>query len=143
MKRTNGERRRDVVEACRARFVGRTYEPGSRDCKHLGRHAMHGMGHKVALAKGVRYSTEAGGLRVMKRLGFANLMEAMDATGRPRIAPAAALPADILALKSEDGAAGFCCALAVYVGNGKAITFVNGEGVVASLTEAPLTGWRL
>lgn len=143
MKRTTGERRRDTVETCRARIVGKTYEPGSRDCKNLGQIALRAMGHVVRLAKGVRYSTEAGGLKALKRLGFGNLLDAMDATGCPRIAPAAALPADILALQVEGSASAFGCALAVYVGNGKAITFVGGEGVIAALTAPPLAAWRL
>lgn len=142
MRRTPEERRRDTVEACRTLIVGRAYEPGSRDCIRLSRHAMHGMGHRVSLTKGLRYSTEAGGLRALKRLGFKDLLEAMDATGRPRIAPAAALPADIIGMPSGD-ALGVC--LYVYAGNGKGIGFQEGHdvGVVVSLAQPPVAAWRL
>lgn len=143
MRRSPEERRRDTVEACHALIVGRPYEPGSRDCLKLARHAMHGMGHRLKeMLRGVRYRTEAGALRAMKARGYADLTSAVDATGRPRIAPASALPADLLLVKTEaDGA--FGGALAVYVGNGKVITFVDGVGAIGALKEPPLAAWRL
>lgn len=135
------ERRRDAVEACIARFVGKPYDPGVRDCIKLGSHNLHKMGRGVSLLKGVRYSTEAGGLKALRRLGFADLLEAVDATGLVRIAPASALAADLVALRTD--APGFGCGIAVYAGNGKVVTFDAGFGVVGALNEAPLTAWRV
>lgn len=141
-RRTKGERRRDAVEACRERFWGKDYKPGLRDCVRLAAHAMHHMGHGVSLMKGVRYSTEAGGLKALKKLGFDDLLSAVDATGLERIAPAAALPADLIALPSGD-ALGVC--LYVYAGNGKALGYKEDHDValMISLSEPPLTAWRL
>lgn len=134
-----------AVEACRDRFVGKTYEPRSnRDCIKLAAHAAHKMGRRISLTKGLRYSSEAGGLRVMRKLGFKTLLEAVDATGLKRIPAAAALPGDIIALKTEDENA-FGCALTVAFGNGRVIGFVNGYGHVMRVDtdDAYLAAWRL
>lgn len=134
-------RRQRAVEACVQRFVGKPYKPGVRDCVKLAGHAMHGMGRRVGLTKGVRYSSEAGALKALRTLGFKSLMEAVDKTGLPRIAPAAALPGDIIAMEADDGNA-FGCALVVYAGNGRVIGFHNGMGVVVQPANY-LAAWRV
>lgn len=124
------------------RFVGKSYQPGSRDCVKLAGHAMHKMGRRVSLTKGVRYTTEKGALKALLKAGFRNLMDAVDATGMARIAPAAALPGDIMALEA-DGV--FGCALAVYVGNNLVLTYQDGHDdcVRVRLETAPLAAWRV
>lgn len=141
-KKTKGERRRDAVEACRARFQDKPYQPGVRDCVKLASHALHKMGHRVGLTKGIKYQSEAGGLKVLRRLGFETLQDAMDATGRPRIAPAAAALGDILAFPSGD-ALGVC--LFVYAGNGKALGFKEDHPCAAMIKlEIPaIAAWKL
>ena len=134
-------RRQRAVDACVQRFAGKPYAPGSRDCVKLAGHALHKMGRRVGLTKGVRYTSERGALKALKALGFADLLAAMDATGRPRIAPAAALPGDILAL-AADGP--FGCGLAVYAGNGAALAYQDGHdgAVMLRLETPPLAAWR-
>lgn len=142
---THGDPRVLAVEACRDRFVGKTYAPRSnRDCIKLAVHAAHKMGRRISLTKGLRYSSEAGGLRVMRKLGFKTLLEAVDATGLKRIPAAAALPGDIIALKTDDANA-FGCALTVAFGNGRVIGFVNGYGHILRVDadDAYLAAWRL
>lgn len=139
-KLTKGERRRDAVEACRVLIEGKAYDPGKRDCLKLLLKAVRSMGGSTAVAKGARYTTEAGALRELRKRGFDDLPSAIDAAGLVRIAPAAALPADILGLRTEESAFGI--AVAIYAGNGKVVTFAGGSGITGKLLETPLTAWR-
>ena len=134
-------RRAAAAQACIDRFNGKPYEAGKRDCIKLAGHSMHRLGRRVGLTKGLRYSSEAGGLRAMRKLGFKDLAEAVDAAGLERIAPAAALPGDIIALAAE-GESAFGCALTVAVGNGRVLGFQNGVGVVMQPL-AYLAAWRV
>lgn len=139
-KRTKGERRRDTVEACQTLIVGKPYTPGTRDCLRLLLKAVRSMGGSTTLAKGAKYTTEAGALRELKKRGFNDLPSALDAAGLVRIAPAAALPADILGLRTAESSFGI--AVAIYAGNGKAVTFAEGVGMTGKLQETPLMAWR-
>lgn len=116
-------RRQQAVEACRARFDGKAYEPGSRDCAKLAAHALHKQGRRVGLLKGVRYHSELGALKVLRKLGFSSLMDAVDALGLERIPPAAARPGDLIAVPGEGA---FGCALMVQADNGRVFGFSNG-----------------
>lgn len=133
--------RQQAVEACLARFHGQPYRPGSADCARLAEAAMTAQGVKVWILKGLRWSTEAGALRALRRTGCASLLEAMDATGLERIAPARALPGDILALPSEPGCP-FGCGLALALNNGRIFGFFEGEGMVLEPL-AVTAAWRV
>lgn len=144
---TRGERRAAAVKACIVRFVGKSYDPRSnRDCIKLASHAAHKQGRRVSLTKGLKYSSEAGGLRVMRKLGFKTLVEAVDAAlgEDSRIAPAMALPGDIIALKTY-GEDAFGCALGVRADNGRVIGFSGGIGGVFRVEQpdAYLAAWRV
>lgn len=134
------KRRMAAIEACQARFLNKPYEPGKRDCLKLVKHALHTVGRRVGLASRVRYSTEAGAVKALRKLGFKTLVEAVDASGLIRIAPAMALPGDVLALPSDDGIGG---ALMLNLGNGKVLVFSGGVCVTAALRETPIGAWRL
>ena len=123
MKKAKEQRRIEAAEACIARFVGKPYKIGSRDCVKLAGHAMHKMGHRVGLTKGARYSTDAGALRTLKKLGFTTLAEAVDSLGLPRIAPASADIGDLIGLASTSALG---CGLSVYLGNGWVVAFQDG-----------------
>ncbi|WP_292223935.1 hypothetical protein [Brevundimonas sp.] len=145
MKTTIGERRAAAVAACRDRFVGKPYDPkANRDCIKLAGHSAHKLGRRVSLTKGLRYTTEAGGLKAMRKLGFKTLMDAVEAGGFERIPPAAARPGDIIALKTEDGNA-FGCALTVAFDNGRVIGFVDGIGAICRVDDpsAYIAAWRV
>ena len=77
-------------------------------------HDLRKVGVAVPFAKGLRWKDEADGLRVLKALGFKNLFEALDSLGLPRIAPAMARTADIIALPTTHKLG----ALGVFMGNG-------------------------
>lgn len=146
MKKTIGERRAAAAKACHERFVGKTYDSkANRDCIRLAGHSAHKLGQRVSLTKGLRYTTEAGGLRAMRKLGFQSLIEAVDAAfpGR-QIPPAMARPGDIIALKTDDENA-FGCALTVAFDNGRVIGFVNGVGAVCRVDDpsAYLAAWKI
>jgi len=133
------KKRATAAQACIDRFRGRAYEPGKADCVQLARHCLHHLGRRVGQGKLPAYSTEIGGLRALKRLGFGSLVEALDGFGLERIAPASALPGDLIALPTEHPLG----ALAVAVGNGRVIGFLEGEkGAVIMQPHAFVAAWR-
>lgn len=145
MTRTIGERRAAAVEACKVRFVGKSYDlSANRDCIKLAGHAAHKLGRRISLLKGLHYTTEAGALKAMRKLGFASLVDAADATGLVRIAPAMARPGDWIALRTDDANA-FGCAMTVAFDNGRVIGFVNGVGAICRVDDPTgyLAAWRV
>lgn len=114
-------RRQRAADACRVRFHEKPYKPGTRDCPLLALHDLRHVGVMVPWAKGLKWKTEAEGLRVLKSLGFRNLIDAVDSLGLPRIAPAAALAADLIALPTSHQLG----ALAVCMGNGNLLAFTD------------------
>lgn len=140
MKRNVLTRRRDAAEACRKRFHEKPYQPGVRDCPILAAHALRQQGVKVPYLKGLRWKSEAEGLRALKALGFADLLEAMDGLGLPRIAPAMALIGDVVALPTSHQLG----ALGVYMGNGNVLAFTD-HSPNAEIIVRPqmLCAWRV
>jgi hypothetical protein len=107
-------RRAAAAEACFQRFNGKTYAPGKRDCVKLATHALIKMGHGSGPMKGLVYASEAQGYRLMRKAGFKNLIEALDARGLPRIAPAMARQGDIIAMEAgEDNPFGAALSIAM------------------------------
>lgn len=139
---SRAQRRVAAIEACRERVEGKPYKPGTRDCVKLAGCVMHKMGRRVGLTKGVRYSTEAGALKALKKAGFDDLPSAVAAAGLERIAPAAALPGDLLGFESDDP---FGCSIWVNMGNGKALGFKADHevGVVIAIEAVPKYAWRV
>ena len=128
------ERRKDAAQACLTRFADKPYDVGARDCTMMGRHLLHKLGIKVPFAKGVRYSSEIGGVKFLKKAGFDNLIQAVDALGLPRIAPASALVGDLIALPTESPIG----SLAVCVGAGRFLAYGEdfaGATVIGSITQ--------
>lgn len=133
------DRKRAAAQACIDRFNRKPYAPGKRDCVRLAAHLLHHVGHGVPLLKGHRWTSETGGLRVMRRLGFACLVDAVDATGLERIAPARAVTGDLVALPAEGP---FGCALTVAVGNGRLLGFLDGRCQVVEPKDF-VAAWRV
>ena len=127
-----------AAQSCIDRFSGKTYEPGKRDCAILAAHLLHQYGIKVPAMKGRKYRTEAGAIRAMREAGYANLIEAIDALGVERIAPAAARTGDLVGMPC-DGPWG--CALTVAVGNGRLLGFYSGVCQIVQPSEF-VTAWR-
>lgn len=134
------KRRAVAAQACIDRFSGKSYDPAAhRDCAHMVRHALHKLGRRVGQGKLPHYTTEAGGIKAVRKMGFANLIEVLDSFGLERIPPAAALAGDIVALPSEHPMG----ALAVAVGNGRLLAYLDGEaGAVIIEPAEMLCAWR-
>ena len=78
------------------------------------------LGHRPQLGKAGTYRSELGAVRALKRAGYVNLADALDDLGLPRIAPAEALPCDIIMLPGEGSFGG---ALNIVVGNGRVLGY--------------------
>lgn len=136
-------KRAAATQACLKRFAGKSMAPGRRDCGRLAAHAMHRMGRDASLLNAARHKTLAGAVKYIRQTGFADLTALMDATGLARIAPAAALPGDIVALASAPGD-GFGCSLTVALDNGRVLGFNPGTGVCEPMVpHLFVAAWRV
>jgi hypothetical protein len=109
----------------------------------LATHALIKMGHGSGLMKGLTYGSEAQGYKLLRKAGFANLIEAMDAKGLPRIAPAMAMQGDLLALPTVEGSP-FGAALAVAMSDGIVLGFSHERAICATWrVSAYIAAWRL
>ena len=120
--------RSKAVQACMDRFAGKPFQPGVRDCGKLAAHVLHGMGRKATLLTGWRGRSWASAIAYLKAEGFGSLDALMDALGLERIAPAAALPGDIIALPTD--AEGFGCSLSVALDNGRVLGLNPATGLI-------------
>lgn len=94
--------RQQAVTACVNRFVGQPLIWGKTDCVKLCALALRKQGHPVPLLKGVRYSSEQTALRRFKEQKLSSLCDAVDALGLVKIAPAMAMPGDLIAMPAGD-----------------------------------------
>lgn len=133
-------RRQAAAQATIDRFQGKPLVLGRDDCVRMSAFCLRKLGVKASLLKAGSYRSEVGARRVMQRLGYDTLADAVDALGLPRIAPAMCLPGDILSLRA---AGDHAVALAVAVGNGRVLGFWEAAGVctVFQPTEYDLA-WR-
>jgi hypothetical protein len=134
------EKRHRAAQGCIDRFSGKSYDPAAhRDCAYMVRHALHLLGRRVGQGRLPHYKTDLGGIKALRKMGHANLIEAVDALGLVRIAPLAALPADIIALPSDHPMG----ALALAVGNGRLLAYVEGhDGAVICDAKEFVCAWR-
>ena len=123
-------KRQAATQACMDRFAGKPYAAGKRDCAKLAAHALHKLGRKCPLLTQANHTTEAGALKYIRRKGFVDLVELMDAIGLERIPPAAALPGDIVGMAEGSG---FGCSLTVALDNGRVLGFDGIERICQPL----------
>jgi len=144
-------RREAAVRACKARFEGRALVWGSADCVKLIACLMHKLGVAMPLLKGVRYRSELGAAKAMKALGFADLVEAVDALDLVRIAPSMAWPGDIIAGRgAEDGPFRFALSVVHEYGAKRTLAFgptpdgqvICGVGT-PDLSHPDIVAWRV
>jgi hypothetical protein len=156
--------RQRVAQRVLNRFKGAPLKWGDTDCGHMLKATCLGLGLANPLKGKKSYVTEVGAVRALyaalEAAGLdkgAGLAALLDGTGWQRIAPAAALPCDIIGLPGPDP---WGIAVGVAVGDGRALAFtptLDGREVcmvgdlapVAALTH-PDTGesvvipaWRL
>lgn len=120
--------RQKAVQACMDRFADKPFEPGVRDCGKLAAHVLHGMGRKAKLLNGWRGKSWGSAVRYIEAKGFGSLVELVDAMGLERIAPAAALPGDLIAMPTD--AEGFGCSLSVALDNGRVLGLNTATGLI-------------
>ncbi|MBM3929014.1 MAG: hypothetical protein FJ335_11245 [Sphingomonadales bacterium] len=117
---TEIERRVAAVMATWDHFRGRPFAFGRVDCVKLCAWHLRQMGRRVTgIGRAGSYRTALSARRALVRAGFASLAEAVTAAGLIEIAPAAALPGDIMLTPSVDGME----ALTIVAGNGMVIGF--------------------
>src|SRR5579871_3279802 len=95
-------RRRDAAEASLRMWETLKWRMGSADCVRMMAHHLRMLGYKVKLPAAGSYRTVKTALIKMEEMGHANLAEAIDSLGLPRIAPAAAIVGDLVQLPGED-----------------------------------------
>jgi hypothetical protein len=102
-----------AVEAIKAEFGGRAFQPGTVDCAVMTRRLLENFGHFVPEVG--PYSTERGGRQKLKRAGYASISALLDTILEP-IAPARMIIGDIAVLEGEGGEALCICAGRKFIG---------------------------
>ena len=117
---TEMERRIAAVTATWDHFRGRPFAFGRVDCVKVAVWHLRQMGHRVTgIGQAGSYRTAVSARRALARAGFASLAEAVTAVGLDEIAPAAALPGDVLLAPSADNLE----SMGIVAGNGMVIGF--------------------
>ena len=114
-------KRRDATQATLDAVKGKPFRLGRNDCARIAAAHLRRRGHQVKLPASGSYASTRTAMKALAERGFADLLAAMDGMGFERIAPAAALVGDILALPT---ASPIGC-LAVVLTNGRALGFVD------------------
>lgn len=83
-------------------FHGQTFEWGRRDCARLAAFCLKSLGYNPRAARFGYYKTENSAAAALRKAGFADMAAVVDSLGLPRIAPAAALPGDIVGFRHAD-----------------------------------------
>ncbi len=112
--------RKAIGDAAMARFQHQPFAYGKNDCARLAAFVLRRRGHAVQLAKAGSYRTALGAKRGLERAGYETLADAIDAIGLPRIAPAAALPCDLVLIPGGESFGG---AITIAVGNGRVLGY--------------------
>lgn len=112
-------RRQRAVEATMAYVRGRKFRLGKLDCARMTAFHLKQLGWRVRLSKIGTYKTALGAKAALKRIGCATVVDAIDALGLERIAPARALPGDVVSFPCDHELG----ALGIAVGNGNMLAF--------------------
>jgi hypothetical protein len=136
-------KRAAATQACMDRFAFKPVEPGVRDCGKLAAHDLHHMGRSAKLLNGWRGKSLESAVRYIRRSGFRDLVDLMDGSGLSRIAPAAALPADIIAMPTHEQN-GFGCSLAVALDNNRVLGLNPASGLIEPMIpHLFICAWRV
>lgn len=129
-----------AAQATLDQWKGKPFKLGRADCVRVAASHLRRMGHRVKLPPAGSYATARSALKALKERGFANLAEAMDGAGFERIAPAAALPGDIIAMPSL----GEVGALVIALSNGRVAGFHEDiVGVEVLQPNEYIAAWRV
>ena len=133
-------RRQQATAATMERFRGKHFTLGSVDCVKMVAFHLRRFGRKLPLSKAGQYKSVLGAQAALKRLGYANVIEAMDGQGFERIAPASTLIGDIVAFEADHPLG----ALGIVAGNGNMLAFheSHDEPVIMTMGRVEIA-WRV
>lgn len=134
------ERRNRALRATLERFGDQPFAWGRNDCARMVAFALRKLGRPVQVAKAGSYKTALSARAALKRLGYTDLESLLDAQ-RERIAPAMALPCDVLLLPGDEGFG----ALALQLPNQSAFMFHEDTGTATAVRLVPdkiIGAWR-
>lgn len=134
-------RRHSVAQACVDSFLGHQLRFGSKDCIKLAAFCLRKHNIAIPALKGVRYASEAEGLEALKAKGYADLTEAVDGVGLPRIPAAMAWPADLVAMPAKEDTP-WGASLCVALGNNRLLGLHKGIFCIMQANQF-ITGWRV
>ncbi len=119
-------RRVAVADRVAQKFLRQEFKWGERDCVRMAHLVVTGLGLPSPVRRAGTYRSERTAMRALAKAGFKTIDEALDQMF-PRIAPAEALPADILGFKSACPQMG--SALGVALSNGRCVAFIDDPSV--------------
>ena len=129
-----------AAQATVDRFHGQAFAWGRFDCARMVAFHLRQLGLKPGLSKGGSYATALSARRALVRAGHDSLEAALDALGLSRIAPAAALVGDVVALPGDDA----MTSLTVALGNGRVLGWHQDSPGCAVLQPVAFeTAWRV
>jgi uncharacterized protein DUF6950 len=137
-------RRVEIAQEALDTFVGKPFAWGSNDCARLAALVLRRAGYKPNLAQFGDYRSDLSARRALKRRKMASVLDWIDDVGLTRIAPAAALPGDLISFPGAGGWDG----LAVALGNGRVLAFsgeieANPCVVIAAKLEMATAAWSV
>lgn len=132
----------DAAQQAMDHFAGKPLVWGRTDCARLAAHVLKTLGYKPGLSRFGDYKTELGARRALRRHGMTDTPDWLDTIhGLIRIAPAAALPGDVVGMPG----AGNWTSLTICLGNGRLLGFHPEAGVgVCTVVQpliAPVAAW--
>jgi hypothetical protein len=134
-------KRQQVAQAAVDRFKGEPLIFGKNDCARMAAFVLRKFGHSPKMARAGTYSNAIGAVRALQRSGHASLEAWIDSLGLERIAPAAALPGDLVLLPAAEPFGG---GLTIAVGNGRVLGYHDDLDAAEVLHPVVyVTAWRL
>ena len=128
------------------KWLDQDFKWGTADCGQMVGDHLDSLGFTSPLSKAKPYKTELGARRVMKKLGASSMEDFLDQLGFDRIAPAAALPGDIVGFPGGTDDHEWT-ALGIHVGGDKIAGFAAADGENAIVRIGPVSvctvAWRV
>lgn len=135
-------RRHAAVQKVLARFDGKSFILGRRDCVTMAAVLLGALGHKVP--KVPPYKTDIAAARALKTQGVDDLAGLIDKLGLERIPPASALLGDLLFLPGADEVGNSIGALVIAIGNGAGMGFHEAHKGLVRMREMDVqSAWRV
>lgn len=132
-------RRVAAAQATVDEFLGKPFQWGRSDCARMIAAHLRRLGYKVQVPSKGSYATPKSALKALRARGFESMMDAIDAVGLDRIAPAEAVAGDIVCGASGDPFG----ALGVKLSNGRLLGYHEDSPAAAVLQEIDIVAaWR-